>query len=313
MVARRPGTGETTAGRVATAAGASGGARRADGWKRLVWVLALGLGATACGKKEAARVPSVPVSPAVATAASGAGGGGGGAAAIPRYGYEVVAAWPHDRGAFTQGLVWRNGGFLESTGLNGQSTLREVEVKTGRVVKRVALAAQYFAEGLAVIGDKAFQLTWQSRKGFVYDADTFRLEREFAYEGEGWGLATDGKLLILSDGTNRLRWLDPATFAVVRTTEVTAASKPVAQLNELEWIGGEVWANVWQTDEVVRIDPATGAVRGVVDFAGLLPANERRPDTDVLNGIAYDAAGDRLFVTGKRWPWVYEVRVTVKR
>ncbi len=247
----------------------------------------------------------MPPSPAIAS-------GGPSEGAIPRYGFEVVAAWPHDRGAYTQGLVWRNGVLLESTGMNGQSTLREVELATGRVVKRVAQGPQYFSEGLAVIGDRAFQLTWQSRRGFVYDADTFRLDREFSYEGEGWGLTTDGKLLIMSDGTHRLRWLDPTTFAVVRTTEVTAAGKPVRQLNELEWIGGEVWANIWHSDEVMRIDPATGVVRGVVDFSGLLPAHERRPDTEVLNGIAYDPAGDRLFVTGKRWPWVYEVRLTVK-
>ncbi len=284
--------------------GAGTGARGAARRVIFALVLAAALGATACGKKPGGRLPAVPPSPAPAAGAP--------AGAIPRYGYEVLAAWPHDRGAYTQGLVWRNGVLLESTGMNGESTLREVELKTGRVVKRVAQARQYFSEGLAVIGDKAFQVTWQSRKGFVYDADTFRLEREFAYEGEGWGLATDGKLLILSDGTSRLRWLDPTTFAVVRTVEVTAAGQPVSQLNELEWIGGEIWANVWHSDEVMRIDPATGAVRGVVDFSGLLPAHERRSDTDVLNGIAYDAAEDRLFVTGKRWPWVYQVRLTVK-
>ena len=262
---------------------------------------------SACGRNTAEQAASVPPSPPLAPGADAGGKG-----APVRYTYEVVAAWPHDRGAFTQGLVFRNGGFLESTGLIGQSTLREVELKTGRVLKQVAIAAQYFGEGMAVIGDKAFVLTWESRKGFVYDADTFRLEREFAYEGEGWGLATDGRSLILSDGTAKLRFLDPATFAVTRTLEVTSEGNPVEHLNELEWVRGEVFANIWQENEVVRIDPATGIVRGVIDLTGLLPRTEIRADTDVLNGIAYDATADRLFVTGKRWPKIYEVRLKVK-
>ena len=259
-----------------------------------------------CGRNGTGRAPSVPSSPALAADAKAT------AVAPVRYTYEVIAAWPHDRGAFTQGLLVRNGGFLESTGLNGQSSLREVELKTGRVLKQVSIAPQYFGEGLAVIGDRAFMLTWQHGKGFVYDADTFRLEREFAYKGEGWGLTTDGTSLILSDGTAQLRFLDPATFAVTRTVEVTSEGKPVEHLNELEFIRGEVFANVWQENEIVRIDPATGVVRGVIDCSGLLPRPEIRPDTDVLNGIAYDAATDRLFLTGKRWPKIYEVRLKVK-
>lgn len=265
-------------------------------WRGVLPALAL-LGLASCGKAGADKVASVPSLPA-ATRSTPA-----------RYGYEVVAAWPHDRGAFTQGLVFRDGNFLESTGLNGQSSLREAEAKTGRVLKQVGVPAQFFAEGLAVLGDRAYQLTWQSHKGFVYDVDTFRLEREFAYEGEGWGLATDGHTLILSDGTSRIRFLDPATFQVLRTIDVIEDGKPVARLNELEWINGEIFANVWQTDRVVRIDPATGQVGGVIDFAGLLPATERGPETDVLNGIAYDAANDRLFITGKRWPKIFEVRL----
>ncbi len=254
---------------------------------------------TACGRPALGRVPSVPPSPPVAQAPQ----------PPVRYSYEVVAAWPHDPKAFTQGLVFRDGNFLESTGLNGQSTLREEEVKTGRVLKQIAVPAQYFAEGLAVVGDRAYQLTWRSGKGFVYDVDTFRLERDFGYEGEGWGLATDGRVLILSDGTSRIRFLDPATFQVQRTIEVTQAGKPVDQLNELEWINGEIFANVWQTNEILRIDPATGRVRGAIDFSGLLAPQDRGPETDVLNGIAYDPAGDRLFVTGKRWPKIFEVRL----
>lgn len=237
------------------------------------------------------------------------GGSGIAPGVVANQSYEVVQAWPHDRSAFTQGLVFFEGALLESTGLNGESTLREVELKTGRVIKRVALPREYFGEGLAVLGDRAFLLTWRNGKAFVYDRDTFRLLQEFAYEGEGWGLATDGRALILSDGTSRIRFIDPVNFAVQRTIVVQRDGQPVEALNELEYIRGEIFANVWQTDTVVRIDPASGRVLGTVDFAGLLPAAERDANTDVLNGIAYDAAGDRLFVTGKRWPKVFEVRL----
>ena len=228
---------------------------------------------------------------------------------MARYSYEIVKRWPHDREAFTQGLVFRDGGLLESTGLNGRSSLRSVSLESGRILKQVNLPQIYFAEGLAVMGGHAFQLTWQNQKGFVYDVDTFQAQKEFAYEGEGWGLATDGQSLVLSDGTARIRFLDPATFAVKRTLDVTLDGKPLGRLNELEFIHGEIFANVWETNDVVRIDPATGVVRGVIDFSGLLSPQDRRPDTDVLNGIAYDAKGDRLFITGKRWPWVFEVRL----
>ena len=271
--------------------------------RRGALLLAASLALAACGKPALDEGPSVPASPATASPA----------APVVHYTYDVVAVWPHDRGAFTQGLVFRNGELLESTGLNGQSTLREVELKTGRVLKQAAVPTQYFAEGLAVVGDRAFQLTWQNRRGFVYDVDTFRREGEFVYEGEGWGLATDGRLLVLSDGTSRIRFLDPATFQVTRTIDVREDGKPVERLNELEWINGEIFANVWQTDRVVRIDPATGRVRGTIDFAGLLPPQDRGPETDVLNGIAYDAATDRLFVTGKRWPKIFEVRLKALR
>lgn len=265
------------------------------------WALLLALALAACGQPAATKGASLP--PLPPKSADGA---------VVHYTYEVVATWPHDRAAFTQGLVFRGGSFVESTGLNGQSTLREVEVATGKVSKQVSLASEYFGEGLAVLGDRAFQLTWQNHKGFVYDADTFRPEGEFSYEGEGWGLTTDGRALILSDGSNRLRFLDPRTFQVQRTVEVKAQGRPVARLNELEWINGEVLANVWQTDRVVRIDPATGEVRGVIDFSGLLSSLDRTPTTDVLNGIAYDAEHDRLFVTGKNWPKIYEVRLKVR-
>jgi glutaminyl-peptide cyclotransferase len=245
----------------------------------------------------------VPASPVLAAA--------GGSTAPVHYSYEVINAWPHDPTAFTQGLVFRGNGLLESTGLNGRSTLREVDLKTGRVLKQVSLSAEFFGEGLAVLNGRAYQLTWQNHRAFVYDADTFRREKELSYEGEGWGLASDGESLLLSDGSNRIRVLDPETFKVVRTIEVKDGGKPVDRLNELEWIKGEIFANVWQTDRVVRIDPTTGQVRGVIDFSGLLQPAERARD-NVLNGIAYDPVSDRLFVTGKNWPKVFEVRLKVR-
>lgn len=229
-----------------------------------------------------------------------------------RYGYEVIKTWPHDRNAFTQGLLVQGDGFLESTGLNGHSSLREVERKTGRILKQVTLPVEFFGEGLAVLNGRAFQLTWQNHRGFVYDAQTFRREREFSYTGEGWGLTTDGQALLLSDGSSRIRVLDPESFQVLRSIEVTLEGKPLDRLNELEWVKGEIFANVWQTDRVVRIDPASGRVRGVIDFTGLLAAADHGPETDVLNGIAYDPASDRLFITGKRWPKIFEVRLKVQ-
>jgi glutaminyl-peptide cyclotransferase len=172
--------------------------------------------------------------------------------------------------------------------------------------------SQYFAEGLAALEGKLFQLTWQNQKGFVYDLKSLRLEREFTYLGEGWGLTTDGRRLIMSDGTDQIRFLDPSTLEVKGRIRVTANGQPLNRLNELEYVKGEIFANVWGTDYVVRIDPVTGRVVGMIDFTGLLAAQERDENTDVLNGIAYDAAGDRLFVTGKRWPKLFEVRLKLK-
>jgi glutamine cyclotransferase len=231
---------------------------------------------------------------------------------VPEYTYEVVHTWPHDRGAFTQGLLYLNGALLESTGLNGQSSLRKVELETGKVLQRVDVPTNYFAEGLALLGNKLFQLTWQNGKGFVYDLDTFHLEKEFYYSGEGWGLTTDGHVLIMSDGTAQIRFLDPETFGVERVINVTANDQPIPRLNELEYVKGEILANVWKTAKVVRIDPATGKVVGEIDFTGLLAPGDYTDTTDVLNGIAYDAAGDRLFITGKCWPKLFEVRLKPK-
>ena len=227
----------------------------------------------------------------------------------PLYSYEVVNTFPHDTNAFTQGLIFLNGAFLESTGLNGESTLRKVDVKTGAVLKQIQVPPQYFAEGMTVLNGKIFQITWQSHEGFVYDLESFQLERQFSYEGEGWGLATDGQSLILSDGTDQIRFLDPLTFQVIRTIKVSDHGRSINQLNELEYIKGEIYANVWGSNFIVRIDPATGKVLGVVNFAGLLAPQDYFPGMDVLNGIAYDAAGDRLFVTGKKWPKLFEVRL----
>ena len=232
---------------------------------------------------------------------------------VSTYSYDVINAWPHDRNAFTQGLVFLDGALLESTGLNGQSTLRKVDLKTGAVLKQVKVPARYFAEGLAVLGGKIFQLTWQNGKGFVYDLESFHLEKEFTYQGEGWGLTTDGQWLILSDGTPRIRFLDPVTFEVKRVISAFDQSRPIKWLNELEYIKGELYSNIWRTDYVVRIDPATGRVLGMINFAGLLAPKDYDDNTDVLNGIAYDATGDRLFVTGKRWPKLFEVRLKLKQ
>jgi glutamine cyclotransferase len=230
-------------------------------------------------------------------------------APVPVWTYRVVHAWPHDRAAFTEGLFFLRGSLVESTGLNGSSTLRKEDLETGRILQEVSLPAEYFGEGATELGGRIYQLTWQNRKGFVYDAGTLAKLGEFSYEGVGWGLTTDGRSLILSDGTDRIRFLDPAGFRVTRTIEVFNQGQPLRMLNELEFVKGEILANVWQTPFVVRIDPATGRLLGVIDFSGLLLPEDYDEHTDVLNGIAYLAAGDRLFVTGKDWPKLFEVRL----
>jgi glutamine cyclotransferase len=228
------------------------------------------------------------------------------------YGYEVKGTYPHARDAFTQGLVFRGGQLWESTGQYGESSLRKVELKSGRVLKRVPVPDDIFAEGMTVFREKVYQLTWQNHRCLVYRPDDFAKIGEFKYEGEGWGLTHDGDSLIMSDGTNTLRFIDPETFAVRRTVSVFENGRPLAALNELEYVRGEIYANVWQTDRIVRIDPKTGRLTGTIDLAGLLPQKDRDEDTDVLNGIAYDEAGDRLFVTGKLWPKLFEIRLVRK-
>jgi len=223
--------------------------------------------------------------------------------------YEVVNSYPHDPTAFLQGLVWHDGAFYESTGLEGRSSLRRVEFPSGKVVKMVKLDPDLFGEGLALVGDRLIQLTWTTGKGLVYDKESFQKIGEFAYDNEGWGLAYDGHNLIQSDGSNVLTYLDPQTFKPLKRLSVTMNGRPAHQLNELEFIEGEVWANVWQTDRILRIDPATGQVTSYLDLKDLLPAQMRRGGEDVLNGIAYDPAQKRIFVSGKLWPRLFEIRL----
>jgi glutamine cyclotransferase len=232
---------------------------------------------------------------------------------VPNYGYEVVRTYPHDALAFTQGLFFLDGHLYESTGLEGRSSVRKVRLDDGAVIQKHDLPRQYFGEGIVAWKDRIIGLTYRSQTGFVYDLATFKPLRQFKYRGEGWGLTHDGKRLIMSDGTAELRFWDPETLQETGRLKVTHRGQPVASLNELEWVKGEIFANVWQTDLIARIDPRSGHVTGWIDLTGLLPASDRiQGYTDVLNGIAYDAAGDRLFVTGKRWPKLFEIRIVRK-
>lgn len=235
--------------------------------------------------------------------------------AVPIYGYQVVAVLPHDPAAFTQGLVLQDDVFYEGTGLRGQSTLRKVDPATGQVLQGIRLPDEYFGEGIAVHGDRLYQLTWQEHTGFIYGKDSFELLGTWSYAGEGWGLTTDGQRLIMSDGTNELRFLDPETLQEVgRVAVLDGNGQPVLRLNELEWVQDEVWANVWQTDLIARIDPASGRLLGWIDLSGLLSEEDRAVQrVDVLNGIAYDALTGRLFVTGKWWPKLFEIELTPAR
>ncbi len=256
-------------------------------WRPLLLLLAIALCLPACA--SAAQAPT------------------------PQYGYTVVRAYPHDREAFTQGLFWLDGYLYEGTGLEGRSSIRKVRLETGEVVQQRDVPAAYFGEGIVNWAGRLIEITWRSEMGFIYDLMTFQLQGQFAYPGEGWGLTQDGRRIIMSDGSAYLRFLDPVTLKQTGRVRVTEAGRAVDQLNELEYVRGEVLANVWQTDTIVRIDPATGRVVGRIDLSGLLNPSEIVPgQTDVLNGIAYDAAGDRLFVTGKQWPKLFEVKLVRK-
>ena len=228
----------------------------------------------------------------------------------PTFGYRVVTEYPHDRRAFTQGLAYVDGVLYEGTGLYGESTLRRVDLETGEVLQAVGLSKEYFGEGIAVLGDRIYQLTWKSGICVVFDRETFEFQEVFTYPTEGWGLTTDGERLIMSDGTNRLFIRDPETFAELDTIDVYDGARAIWNLNELEVVDGEIWANVWQTDRIARIDPETGQVTGWIDLTGLLSESDRgRHPVDVLNGIAYDPETDRLFVTGKLWPKLFEIEI----
>jgi glutamine cyclotransferase len=231
---------------------------------------------------------------------------------LPVYGYRVVRTYPHDSKAFTQGLQYVDGFLYEGTGLYGSSSIRKVKLETGEVVQRRDLARAYFGEGITVWKTELIQLTWQSNVAFVYDSNTFAPRRMFKYAGEGWGLTHNGIDLIMSDGSDQLRVLDPETFAERRRIKVTAAGAPLRNLNELEYMKGEILANVWMTDSVARVSPATGRVIGYIDLRGLLTPAEQG-GVDVLNGIAYDEKNERLFVTGKLWPKVFEIKITEAR
>jgi glutamine cyclotransferase len=231
-------------------------------------------------------------------------------AAVPVYGYEIVHTYPHDPTAFTEGLFYLNGFLYESTGLEHHSSIRKVRLETGEVLQEYDIPAEYFGEGIVNWHDHLVELTWRSQVGFVYDLRTFRKRREFHYEGEGWALTQDGKQIYMSDGTSAIRILNPQTLLPTGQITVNAEGKPVNNLNELEWVKGEIYANVWKTNWIVRIDPKDGHVAGVIDLTGILPpADIVQGRTDVLNGIAYDAKKDRLFVTGKNWPKLFEIRI----
>ena len=227
-----------------------------------------------------------------------------------QYGFEVVRSYPHDAGAFTQGLEYRGGFLYEGTGLQGRSSLRKVRLETGEIVRRVDLSPDFFGEGITIVGEEVLQVTWQSEMGFVYRLSDFAPVRRFSYKGEGWGLTSDGQgNVFLSDGTSEIRVLDAESLVEKRRIRVTDGERRVDQLNELEFVDGEIFANVWLTDRIARISPATGKVTGWIDLAGLGGPADRDVTGAVLNGIAYDSSGKRLFVTGKLWPRLYEIRL----
>jgi glutamine cyclotransferase len=233
-------------------------------------------------------------------------------AATPEYGYQVVHVYPHDRTAYTQGLEYRGGFLYEGTGLEGRSTLRKVKLETGEVLQKIAIAPDLFGEGITLLNQQIVQLTWKAQMGFVYEQGSFRRLRTFNYPGEGWGLTNDGAQIYMSDGSSRIRTWDGSTFHEKKRIEVRDGLRPIDELNELEWVRGEIYSNVYQTDKIARVSPADGRVLGWIDLSGILsPAD--RDGVDVLNGIAYDSMGDRLFVTGKLWPKLFEIKLVPKK
>ena len=281
----------------------------------LLLIISLGL-SLACGPSANSAKPNAST-PAAKTPQ----------APLPVYGYEVVKAYPHDQNAFTQGLIFHNGSLYESTGQEGRSTVRKVEIVTGKVLQKWDLPREDFGEGITLLNDKIYMLTWRGGLGRVFDANDLKLLKEFNYLGEGWGITTDGTGLIISQGTHVLKVINPETFATVRTIPVMREDgRPLMQLNELEFVKGEIWANIWHSEDpeilgkpnhVARIDPATGKLTGWIDLGGISPDDQAKSNDrydpkaeNTLNGIAYDAAGDRLFVTGKNWKKLYEIKIT---
>lgn len=262
---------------------------------RLIVVLALALSCFQCQPTGSNSSPANKPTPANGPAA--------------KYGYQIVNMWPHDSNAFTQGLVLMDGKLLESTGEEGRSSLRRVEIESGKVLKKVDVPEPYFAEGIALLNGKIYQLTWQHNIGFIYDAQTFDRVGQFNYTGEGWGLTTDGQSLILSDGTSSIRFIDPASFRVTRSINVNDQNRPIRELNELEYVNGEIYANVWHDNRIATIDPQNGHVNSWIDLTGLMPEGELQDPEAVLNGIAYDQASDKLLVTGKLWPRIFEIKI----
>jgi glutamine cyclotransferase len=234
------------------------------------------------------------------------------APSIPTYTYEVVATYPHDVKSFTEGFQFDGGFIYEGTGMEARSYIRKYDLKSGKVIKEVKLPDYYFGEGIILLGGKIYELTYTSQIGFIYDAKTFAKIDSFTYQGEGWGMTTDGTNLIFSNGSNKLQYLDPNNHQVVKTLEVFEGENPLMQINELEYIKGQIFANIWRADRIVIIDPASGKVTGTIDMRGLLSPSEQTRETDVLNGIAYDAKNDRIFVTGKNWPKIFEIKIKKK-
>ena len=230
-------------------------------------------------------------------------------AGVKEYELEVVAEYPHDTGSYTQGLFFHDGQMYESTGLHGKSTFRKVDVETGEALEKLNFDKKYFVEGSVIWNGNLYILTWESRVAFIYDAETLEYKSSWKYPREGWGITTDGKHLIASDGTANLYFMDE-NFAQKKKVLVTIDDRPVRFLNELEYIDGKIWANVYTADEIVIIDPKDGRVEGVIDCRGLLPKELRTPDTDVLNGIAYDEKTGKIYLTGKNWPKIYEIKLT---
>jgi len=246
---------------------------------------------SAAPRDTTAATPSAPSAPA----------------GTPTYGYTVVATVPHDPTAFTEGLFIKDGKVYEGTGLEGKSDIRRWDLNTGAIELRREIPAPYFGEGISIVGDKLYELTWKQGKAFVYDAKTFQPKDTLSYYGQGWGMTTDGESLYMTDSTSRIRVLDPKTFAVKRTIDVHDGTSPVSMVNELEWYKGELLANVWQSNQIARIDPKTGAVTGWIDLTGILAPADKNGNEDVLNGIAYDSAADKLYVTGKNYSKMYQI------